>query len=374
MLERHEYEMFRDSVRRLAVDRIEPHAAAVDKEARFPEEALQAFKELQLVGLPVDEEYGGQGADSLAQVIALEEIGRVCATSSVTLMVIWAGMMPIARHGSPEIISQTVKPAMEGDTVFSICLTEAHGGSDVWGAKTRAESRDGGWLLNGQKRYISNATRSEWYTVLARTGEDAFGIFAVHKDDAGVSFGALESKMGIRGNPTADLILDDCHIPEDRCLGEPDRAQEYITNSLTYARPLIGAQALGIAQGAIDASVAYAKERKVFGQKMARFQMVRSTLADLATKVEAARQLLYRACLAAEEGDPEARIFASKAKLFCSNVAMEATTEAVQIHGGAGYLMDFPVERMMRDAKITQIYEGTSDIQKLIISSSMLSD
>ncbi|MCE9662057.1 acyl-CoA dehydrogenase family protein [Halomonas sp. M5N1S17] len=374
MLEKHEYEEFRSAVRRLAISKIQPHASAVDKEMRFPEEALEAFKELQLVALPFPESIGGHGGDLLAQAISLEEVARVCATSSLTLMVIWAGLGPIARYGSDQLIDEIIKPALDGDTVASICLTEIHGGSDVWGGKTKAEHQGNDWVLNGQKRYITNANRSEWYTVLARTSEEEFGIFAVHKSDPGLSFGKLESKMGVRGSPTADVMLDDCRIPEYRCIGDSGKGNHYMTESLAIARPMIAAQALGIAQGALDAAIEYVKERQVFGQPVARFQMTKGTIGDLATKIEAARQLLYHACEASNNKQPDARVLASMAKLLCSNVAMEVTTEAVQLHGGAGYLTDFPVERMMRDAKITQIYEGTSEIQKLIIAKSFLSN
>jgi len=374
MLEQQDYEEFRKAVRRLAETKIQPHAADVDEKKRFPEEALAAFKELQLITLPFDESIGGQSGDVLAQCICLEEIARVCATSSLTLMVIWAGLGPIASFGSPQLLEEVMKPAINGNTVASICLTESHGGSNVWGARTRAQYKDGQWVINGQKRYITNAGRSDWYSVLARTGENSFGMFAVHKSDPGLSFGKLESKMGVRGSPTADVIFEECRVDDYRLLGDSKEGRQYITDALAYTRPLIGAQALGIAQGALDAAIKYVKEREVFGQQVARFQMIRGTIGDLATEIEASRQLLYRSCQAVENKEPEARTLASMAKLFCSNVAMKVATESVQLHGGAGYLTDFPVERMMRDAKITQIYEGTSEIQKLIIAKAMLSD
>lgn len=373
MLERHDYEEFRKAVRRLAETKIQPHAADYDEKKRFPEETLEAFKELQLIALPFDESIGGQSGDVLAQNICLEEVARVCATSSLTLMVIWAGLGPIMSYGSPQLIKEVMGSVVSGDVVASICLTEHHGGSDVWGARTRAEYQNGQWVLNGQKGFITNASRSDWYSVLARTGEDSFGVFAVHKSDPGISFGALESKMGVRGSATADVIFENCRVDDYRLLGDSKEGRQYITDSLTYTRPLIGAQALGIAQGALDAAIAYVTEREVFGQPVARFQMTRGTIGELATEIEAARQLLYRACEAVENKEPEARTLASMAKLFCSNVAMKVTTESVQLHGGAGYLTDFPVERMMRDAKITQIYEGTSEIQKLIVAKAVLS-
>lgn len=362
------YEEFRKNLRRLAADKIAPHAAAYDEAARFPEELLQAFKELGLVALAFDEAIGGQAGDVLSQAIALEELGRVCATSSLTLMVIWAGAVPIAKHGSEKLRDEVIRPAIKGDTVFSICLTEPHGGSNLFALKTRAEKKGSEWILRGQKRFISNATRSDWYTVLARTGEKTFGLFAVHKDDPGLSFGKKERKLGIRGSPTADVILDDCRIPAHRCVGDAQKGYDYITQSLSYTRVLIGAQALGIAQGTFDEAVKYTAHREQFDQTLSRSPMVRGIIADLATKVEASRSLLYRAARAVDADAHGARSLASMAKLFCSDTAMEVATQAVQLHGGAGYICDFPVERMMRDAKITQIYEGANEIQRLIIA------
>ena len=367
-MDRESYEAFRDGVRRLAVSKIEKHAADYDRQARFPEESLQAFKELSLVSLAFPENCGGQGGDVLSQAIALEELGRVCATSSVTLMVIWAGLVPVAKHGSSRLVDDVIRPAMSGDTVASICLTEPDGGSNLFALKTRAEKVDGGWVLNGRKRFISNATRSDWYTVLARTGEKTLGLFSVHKDDPGLSLGARETKMGIKGSPTADVIFENCRLPEHRVIGEPDQGYRYITDSLTWTRVLIGAQALGISQGALDQTVKYTSEREQFGETISRLQMVRGMVADMATETEAGRALLYRAAEAIDNGEAAARSLASMAKLFCSDTAMRSTTAAVQLHGGAGYLADFPVERMMRDAKITQIYEGANEIQRLIIA------
>jgi alkylation response protein AidB-like acyl-CoA dehydrogenase len=368
MGDREVYEDFRKSVRRLATERIGPYAAAYDDEVRFPEESLKAFKEMGLVSLAYDEAIGGQGGDVLTQAIALEELGRVCASSSLTLMVIWAGSVPIAKHGSEKLREEIIRPAAKGDSVFSICLTEPQGGSNLFALKTRAEKKGNEWVLKGQKRFISNATRSDWYTILARTGEKTFGLFVVHKDDPGLSFGKKERKLGIRGSPTADVILDDCRIPEHRCIGDHRKGYEYITDSLSYTRILIGAQALGIAQGAFEEAVKYTAGREQFGQALSRFQMVRGIVADLATKVEASRSILYRAAEAVDGKDPNARSLASMAKLLCSDSAMEVTTQAVQLHGGVGYTCDFPVERMMRDAKITQIYEGANEIQRLIIA------
>jgi alkylation response protein AidB-like acyl-CoA dehydrogenase len=362
------YKEFRENLRRLAVDKVAPHAAAYDREARFPEESLQAFKQLGLVSLAFDEDLGGQGGDVLAQVIALEELGRVCASSSLTLMVIWAGLVPVARHGSPRLRDEVIRPAMSGDIVASICLTEPQGGSNLFGLKTRAERDGQGWVLNGQKRYISNAGRSDWYTVLSKTGGKSFGLFVVHKDDPGIAIGQKETKLGIKGSPTADVILENCRIPTHRVVGDPDKGYDYITDSLTWTRALIAAQALGIAQGALDQATRYTLDREQFGQSLSTFQIIRGMVAELATAVEAGRSLLYRSAVAIDNGDPQARSLASMAKLFCSDTAMRVTVDALQLHGGAGYLTDFPIERMLRDAKITQIYEGANEIQKLIIA------
>jgi len=367
-MDRESYEAFRDNVRRLAQNHIEKHAADYDRQARFPEESLQAFKQLSLVSLAFSEENGGQAGDVISQAIVLEELARVCATSSLTLMVIWAGLVPISKHGSARLREEVIQPAIGGDTVASICLTEPDGGSNLFALKTKAEKVGDEWILNGRKRFISNATRSDWYTVLARTGEKTLALFAVNKEDPGVTFGALESKMGIKGSPTADVILENCRIPEHRVVGEPDKGYQYITGSLTWTRILIGAQALGIAQGALDQTVKYTAEREQFGETVSRFQMVRGMVADMATEIEAGRALLYRAAEAVDNGETAARSLAAMAKLFCSDTAMRTTTTAVQLHGGAGYLTDFPVERMMRDAKITQIYEGANEIQRLIIA------
>lgn len=363
-----DYREFRDNLRRLALDKVAPHAAAYDRDGRFPEESLEAFKQLGLVGLAFNENNGGQGGDVLAQCIALEEIARVCASSSLTLMVIWAGLVPVAKHGGPELIEKVVRPAMAGGTVASICLTEPHCGSDLFGLKTTAKRDGSDWLINGQKRYISNAGRSDWYTVLARTSEKKFGLFSVHRDDPGFVVGKKETKLGIKGSPTADLNFDDCRIPGFRAVGDETKGYDYISDSLTWTRTLIGAQALGIAQGALDQAVKYTSERQQFGQILSKFQMLRGMIAEMATAIEAGRSLLYCAAQAIDQGDPNARKLGSMAKLFCSDTAMKATVDALQMHGGAGYMADFPIERMMRDAKITQIYEGANEIQKLIVA------
>jgi alkylation response protein AidB-like acyl-CoA dehydrogenase len=362
------YEEFRSNVRRLAEQRVLPHAAAYDRDMRFPEESLAAFKGLDLVALAFKESVGGQEGDVLAQSIVLEELGRVCATSSLTLMVIWAGLVPIDKYGSEPLREEVIRPAVKGDVVASICLTEPAGGSDLFGLKTRAERRGDEWVINGQKRWITNATRSDWYTVLVRTGEKSLSLFAVHKDDPGLSFGRREEKMGIKGSPTADVVFENCCIPGHRLIGEEGKGYAYISESLTWTRVLIAAQALGIAQGALDQALKYTGERHQFGEPISRFQMIRGKIADMATQIEAGRSILYRAASAIDAGEADARSLASMAKLFCSDTAMATTIDSLQLHGGSGYVSDFPIERMMRDAKITQIYEGVNEIQRLIIA------
>ncbi|MGE3147087.1 MAG: acyl-CoA dehydrogenase family protein [Pseudorhodoplanes sp.] len=373
--DRDTYEQFRSTVRRLAVEKVAPHAGEVDRTRSLPEASLKAFRDANLIGLPFPEEFGGQGGDLMAQVICIEEIARVCATSAVTLFTSWIVLDPLVRYGSKHLVEQIVRPVAAGEKVAAWCLTEPTGGSDLAGVRTRAEKTADGWVLNGSKRFITNATWADWYMILARTGEKrTFGIFAVHRDDPGVSFGAKERKMGIRGSPTADVLLDNVRISDDRVVGDPLKGYDYMNVGLTNSRPVIAAEALGIAQGALDEAVNYTRERVQFGQPVSRFQMIRGMVADMAIKVESSRALLYRAVEIIEHDLLLGRAYASMAKTLCSDTAMSVTTDAVQLHGGYGYLEDYPVERMMRDAKITQIYEGTNQIQRLIVAKHVYGD
>jgi len=363
-----EYEDFRSSVRKLAADKIAPYAADVDEKERFPEEAWAALRAVDLPGLPYDEKLGGSGADLLSQVIAVEEVAAACASSALVLLVNWAGTSTVVSHGSDELRAEVVPRLAAGEAGAAWCMTEPTVGSDLSGIATTAIRDGGDWVLNGQKRFISNAPWAEWYAVLARTGEKDFGVFMVRNDDAGVSFGPPEKKMGMRGSPTADVILDGCRIPHRRVVADPAQGYRYINGELNVSRALIAAQALGIAQGAFDAAVAYTGERKQFGQSLSRFQMLRAMVADMAVKIESARALLYDAVGLISTGDPRARSRVSMAKLLCSDNAMSVATDALQLHGGYGFTRDYPVERMMRDVKITQIYEGTNQIQRLVIA------
>ena len=362
------YESHRANLRRFAEAEIKPFAAIVDEEARFPSESVSALLKLDLPGLAFPQTLGGSEGDLMAQVLAVEEIARVCACTAHIMLTSWVAMMPLVVAGDPALQRQIVPEVAAGRAKASFCLTEPAGGSNVAGIKTTAKRVGDGWRLNGTKRFISNAGVAEWYAVLARNGDRGFGIFMVHRDDPGVSFGRPERKMGTRGSPLADVIFNDCSIPADRVVGDPTQGYATMMQILTYSRPLIAAQALGIAQGALDEAIAYTRQRTQFDREISRFQIVRAMVADMTASVEAARSLLYRCVAIAGKNDDRARAFASMAKLVCSNTAMSVTTDAVQLHGGYGYTCDYPVERMMRDAKVTQIWEGTNQIQQMLIA------
>lgn len=362
------YEAYRANLRRFAEAEIKPYAAIVDEEARFPCESMEALRKLDLPGLPFPSSFGGSDGDLMAQVLAVEEVARVCACTAHLMLTCWVAVMPLLVAGDPELQQQIIPDVAAGRVQASFCLTEPGGGSNVAGIKTTGERVAGGWRLNGSKRFISNAGVADWYGVLARNAEGGFGIFMVHRDDPGVSFGKNERKMGTRGSPLADVIFTDCLIPEDRIVGDPAGGYATMMHILTYSRPLIAAHALGIAQGALDETIAYTSQRTQFDQTLSRFQMTRGMVADMTAAVEAARSMLYRCVSVASKNDDRARAFASMAKLVCTNTAMSVTTDAVQLHGGYGYTCDYPVERMMRDAKVTQIWEGTNQIQQLLIA------
>ncbi|MBZ5738435.1 acyl-CoA dehydrogenase family protein [Nocardioides mangrovi] len=366
---RTELEEFRASVRRMVDDRIRPHAAETDRTGTVPEHSRAAFREMELAGLAFPEELGGSGADLHTQVIAVEEVARGCASSASILLTPWAALTPVAVHADPALAATVVPGVARGDELASFCLTEPTGGTDLASLRTRAERVDGGWLLNGQKRFISNAGHSTWYAVLARSGADSsYGVFLVHAGDEGLGFGKPEEKMGFHGFPTADVHLDDVFVPDGHVVGDPARGYQYMMDTLTYTRPLVAAQALGIAQAALDEALAYTAQREQFGQSLSRFQLVRAMVADMATAVAAGRALLHHACDLAVENTSASRAAVSMAKLFCSDTAMSVTTTAVQLHGGNGYMRDYTVERLMRDAKVTQIWEGANELQKMLVA------
>lgn len=365
--DQHAYTEFRDTIRRFAREKVAPHAAAVDRDRRPPTEAFEASVALGLPGLPYPEHLGGQDGDMLSQCIMLEELSRVCASTGLTVSSCWI-LMAVMDYGTEAQQREIVPQITSGRARCAWGLTEPKGGSDLMATTTQARPDGDGWVLDGTKRFITNGGWAEWYLIFARTEPKRFGLFLVHRDDAGVSFGAQERKMGMRGSPTSDVILDGVRLPAARLLGDARRGAEYIAAALMRSRLHIAAHALGIASGALDETLRYTGEREQFGQPVARFQMVRGLVADMAIRVEGARSTLYRAIAAYEAGEPQARLLASVAKVMCSDAAMAVTTDAVQLHGGYGYLEDYPVERMMRDAKVTQIWEGTNQIQRLMIA------
>ncbi|MFF5497929.1 alkylation response protein AidB-like acyl-CoA dehydrogenase [Streptomyces sp. TLI_55] len=367
-----EHDMLRDAIRSLAEAKIAPYAAAVDEEARFPREALEALVANDLHAVHVPEEYGGAGADALATVIVIEEVARVCVSSSLIPAVNKLGSLPVILSGSEELKKKYMTPLAKGDAMFSYCLSEPDAGSDAAGMKTRAVRDGDHWILNGVKRWITNAGESEYYTVMAVTDPEkrskGISAFVVEKSDEGVSFGAPEKKLGIKGSPTREVYLDNVRIPADRMIGEEGTGFATAMKTLDHTRITIAAQALGVAQGALDYAKGYVQERKQFGKAIADFQGIQFMLADMAMKIAAARALTYQAAAASERGDKDLTFQGAAAKCFASDVAMEVTTDAVQLLGGYGYTRDYPVERMMRDAKITQIYEGTNQVQRIVMA------
>ncbi|GGW74025.1 acyl-CoA dehydrogenase [Streptomyces caelestis] len=367
-----EHDMLRDAVRSLAEAKIAPYAAVVDEEARFPQEALDALVANDLHAVHVPEEYGGSGADALATVIVIEEVARVCASSSLIPAVNKLGSLPVILSGSEELKKKYMAPLAKGDGMFSYCLSEPDAGSDAAGMKTKAVRDGDHYVLNGVKRWITNAGESEFYTVMAVTDpakrSKGISAFVVEKSDEGVSFGAPEKKLGIKGSPTREVYLDNVRIPADRMIGEEGTGFATAMKTLDHTRITIAAQALGIAQGALDYAKGYVKERKQFGKPIADFQGIQFMLADMAMKISAARALTYQAAAASERGDADLTYLGAAAKCFASDAAMEVTTDAVQLLGGYGYTRDYPVERMMRDAKITQIYEGTNQVQRIVMA------
>ena len=366
-----EYESLRDSVRALATKKIAPFAKAVDEESRFPQEAYEALQAADLAAAHVDSKYGGQGADSLATVIIIEEVARVCGSSSLIPAVNKLGSLPIILAGSAELKANYL-PQLAAGQGFSYCLSESEAGSDAAAMKTKAVKDGDSWGISGSKKWISNAGFSDFYTVLAQTdaalGAKGITAFVVEKGDAGVSFGAHEKKMGFRGSPTREVYFDNVKISDDRRIGEVGSGFALAMKTLDHTRITIAAQALGIAQGAFEVATKYSHERKQFGKEIFDFQGVQFMLADMAMNIAAARQLTYSAAVKSERGEKDLTFFSAAAKCFATDVAMKVTTDAVQVLGGYGYVSDYPVERMMRDAKLTQIYEGTNQVQRVVMA------
>ncbi|MGN0063002.1 MAG: acyl-CoA dehydrogenase family protein [Nocardioides sp.] len=372
-----DHEAIREAVREICEAKIAPFAAEVDDQARYPQEAEDALIASDFYAPHVAEEYDGVGADALATCIVIEEVARVCASSSLIPAVNKLGSMPLILGGSEELKAKYLTPLAQGKGGFSYGLSERDAGSDTASMKTRAVRDGDEYVLNGQKSWITNAGVSEFYTVLAVTDPEGkrgsnVSAFIVEKSDEGFTFGEKERKLGIKGSPTRELLFDNVRIPADRMIGEPGTGLKLALRTLDHTRVTIGAQAVGIAQGALDFAVGYVKERKQFGKHIADFQSIQFMLADMAMKLEAARQMVYVAAAKSERDDADLGFFGAAAKCFASDVAMEITTDAVQLLGGYGYTQDFPVERMMRDAKITQIYEGTNQIQRLVMGRQVL--
>ena len=371
-----EHQALREAVAQLADDKIAPRAAEIDESGEFPTDVYDALRTAGFHAIHIPEAYGGEGGDALAACLVIEEVARVCASSSLIPAVNKLGTMPLMVAGDDDLLQRYLPAVASGEAMFSYALSEREAGSDALSMKTRA-ARDGdAWVLNGQKSWITNAGVSRFYTVMAVTDPDAgsrgISAFVVHDDDEGFSLGAPERKLGIHGSPTREIYFEQCRIPANRIIGEPGTGFATAMHTLDHTRITIGAQAIGIAQGALNIARDYAKERMQFGKPIASFQGIQFMLADMAMKIEAARQLVYAAAAKSERGDKDLGFFGAAAKCYASDVAMEVTTDAVQVLGGAGYTKDWPVERYMRDAKITQIYEGTNQIQRLVMAKHLL--
>jgi alkylation response protein AidB-like acyl-CoA dehydrogenase len=366
-----EHQLLRKTVREVAEDKIAPRAAEIDEKAEFPWDVHDALVAADLHAVHVPEQYGGVGADAIASAIVIEEIARACCSSSLIPAVNKLGTMGLILAGSEDLKSHYLGKLARGEGMFSYCLSEPEAGSDAANMKTRAVRDGDSFVLNGTKRWITHAGESEFYTVMAVTDPDAgsrgISAFVVEKSDEGVSFGAAEKKMGIKGSPTREVYFDNVRIPAERMIGEEGTGFKTALRTLDHTRLTIGAQALGVAQGAVDYCIGYVQERKQFGKPIAEFQGVSFMLADMAMKTEAARALIYTAASMSERMEPSLTFMSAAAKCFASDVAMEVTTNGVQLLGGYGYTRDYPLERMMRDAKITQIYEGTNQIQRLVM-------
>ncbi len=376
-----EQRMFRETVRRLAEEKVKPRAQQIDETGEFPWDIVALFKEYGLLGVAMPEEYGGGGADLLTSCIAIEEIARVCATSALIIAAQHLGAMPILIAGSAEQKARYLPDIAQGNRLSAFALTEPDAGSDAGGTRTRAVREGSAYRITGSKVFITNGGLAETMVVFASTdpaaGTRGISAFIVELGQPGVSVGHIEKKMGIRGSQTAQLLFDGVVVDEGCRLGAEGDGFKIAMRTLDRTRPGIAAQALGIAQGALDAAMRHLGERRQFGQPLSHFEGLQFMVADMQTQVEASRQLLYRAAEIVESAgfashsSPEVTRFSAMAKLMCSDTAMKVTTDAVQLFGGYGYIRDYPVERMMRDAKITQIYEGTNQVQRLVIFRNM---
>ena len=364
---------FRDTIRQIVQERVAPRAGDIDRAAEYPWDIRQLFAEHDILGLPFAEEHGGTGTGTLMLQMAVEEIAKACASSALILMVQELGTLPIQLHGTDEQKQKWLPKCAAGEWSPAFCLSEPDAGSDPAGMRTTAVRDGEEWVINGQKNWITNATVADFYVVFAVTDRETRRIscFVVEKDREGFDPGKLEHKLGIKGSPTGAPSFTDVRVPAENLIGQEGRGLAVALSTLERTRLGAGAQAVGIAQGAIDYALGYAKERIAFGKPIFEQQAIQFKLADMQTRTSAARELLYKACAMADRGDPDLGRYTSMAKLFASDTAMAVTVEAVQILGGYGYVNEYPVERMMRDAKITQIYEGTNEIQRLVVARSM---
>jgi alkylation response protein AidB-like acyl-CoA dehydrogenase len=372
-----EQRSFRDVLHGFVDSRVAPNAARYDKEQVFPQDSYDACVEMELPSLGVPEAYGGAGADMVTQAIMAEEVARGCASTSVTLLISKLGMLPVINFASEEIKHAYLPRIATGEIQASYCLSEADAGSDVAAMRCRAVRDGDDYIITGSKYWITNAGVSDTYTVFAKTDPDAGGrgisCFLVEKGE-GVEFPKHEDKMGLRASPTGEVIFHDVRVPSSHLIGKEGEGFKIAMHTLDRSRPTIGAQAVGIAQGAIDFAAQYMQGRKAFGGPISDLQGLRFMLADMAIRNEAARALVYRACTTIDAGDPDHTLsyLGAAAKSFASDTAMSVTTDAVQLLGGYGFTKEFPVERFMRDAKITQIYEGTNQVQRVVVAKHLL--
>jgi alkylation response protein AidB-like acyl-CoA dehydrogenase len=366
-----EYKELRASVRALSEKEIALHAQAVDEDHRFPQEAKVALIKNGLYAAHVPTEFGGDGADALATVLIIEEVARACGSSSLIPAVNKLGSMPLILGGNAEQKKRWLPRLVKGEG-FSYCLSESEAGSDASAMRTKVERSGDGWVLNGSKKWITNAGESEFYSVIAQGdpsgGTKGITAFIVEKSDPGVSFGAPEKKMGMRGSPTREVYFDNVELSDDRRISEVGQGFALAMNTLDHTRITIAAQAIGLAQGAFDVATKYAHERHQFGKPIFDFQAIQFMLADMAMNIEAARLLTYSAAIKSENNEKDLRFFSAASKCFASDMAMKVTQDAIQVLGGYGYVTDYPVERMMRDTKLTQIYEGTNQIQRIVMA------
>jgi alkylation response protein AidB-like acyl-CoA dehydrogenase len=370
----------REMVHDICLERVEPRAAQIDESGDFPWDIKELFAKHDILAIPFSPEYGGVSGSALTLIVAVEEIAKFCATSSLILSVQSLGSLPISLAGTEEQKQKFLPPLARGETMASYALTESGSGSDAGGMRTRATRRGDTYVINGSKTFITGGSVADTLVVFARTDQNGEGVarnisaFIVEKDMPGFKVGKLEKKLGIRGSPTAQLFFEDLAVPAANRLGNEGDGFKLAMRVLDHSRPGIAAQALGIAEGAFDLARRYARDRHQFGKPINQFQGIQFMLADMATQIEAARALTYGSADALDRDLPGISLSSSMAKLFASDTAMRVTTDAVQILGGYGYLRDFPAERMMRDAKITQIYEGTNEIQRLVIAREVLKE